>query len=320
MKKNQIIATIITAVMTITAATTTAMTAFAGSATGTTAAFTEYDLEGLDPNMAETKPTLALSRIELPINVAQENPVQAIELTVTGANRKYATTGLHIGYDERLTAVADEYGDIAEIGPAGAKLMRDQKASSRNDFFLTTGAASDHGKDGVLWTMNFQLPENIEVGDEFPIEILYRNIDGTSDLFSSSRDDDASKLMQAWVFTNGIEQGYIRITEAEIEEEELPEEPVIEEEPLVEESEEEELMLGDVNGDETINATDSSCILSTYALFQTGQDVELTPAQMKAADINRDGRVDAKDATDALRYYSYLSTGGTLEFMDFLAQ
>lgn len=315
MKKNQIIAMMVTAAMTITAATTTAMTALAGSATGVTGAFSDYNLNGLDPNMAETKPTLALSRIELPINVAQENPVQEIELTVTGADKKYAATGLHIGYDARLTPIADEYGEIAQIGPAGSKLMRDQKSGSDCTFFLTTGGARDHGKDGVLWTMEFRLPENIEVGDEFPIEILYRDIDGTSDLFSSALDGTASKLMQAWVFTNGTEQGYIKITEAE---EEIPEEPIVEEE-IIEEPEE-ELDLGDINGDGIINATDSSNILKTYALLQTGQDIELTPAQIKAADINRDGRLDAKDATDALRYYSYLSTGGDLTLVDFLAQ
>ena len=316
MKKNQIIATIITAAMTISAATTTAMNAFAGSAAGTTGSYTEYNLNGLDPNMAETKPTLAISRIELPINVAQNNPVQTVELTVSGADRKYAATGLHISFDDRLAVIADEYGDYAEIGAAGSKLMRDQKASSDTCFFLTTGGARDHGRDGVLWTMNFQLPENIEVGDEFPIEILYVFSNGTGDLFASALDNEQSKLMQAWVFTNGIEQGYIRITEAQ---EELPEEPAIEEETIVNEENAEELMLGDVNGDATINAADSSCILSTYALIQTGQDIELTETQLKAADINGDGRVDAKDATDALRYYSYLSTGGTLSIMDFLA-
>lgn len=319
MKKNQIVATIITAAMTITAATTTAMTAFADAAKGVTGKYQEYELGELDPNMAETKPTLAISRIDLPINIAEENPVQTIEVTVAGAEKKYAATGLHISYDARLAPVADEYGEVALIGPAGAKLMRDQKVAGDCSFFLTTGGARDHGKDGVLWTIDFQLPENIAVGDEFPIEILYRNINGTSDLFASSLDNAESKLMQAWVFTNGIEQGYIRITEAEIEEEELPEEPIVEEE-IIEEEPEEELALGDVNGDNIINATDSSAILSTYALLQTGQECELTAAQIKAADINGDGRLDARDASDALRYYSYLSTGGTLTFEEFLAQ
>ena len=321
MKKNQIIAMMITAAMTITAATTTAITAFAGSATGVTGMYTEYDLNGLDPNKAETKPTIALSRIELPINVAQENPVQEIELTVTGAEKKYASTGLHISYDERLTAVADEYGDVGIMGPAGSKLMQDQKANlDSRSIFLTTGGSKDNGRDGVLWTMEFRLPENIAVGDEVPIEILYRDIDGTGDLFSGKSNDEQSDLMQAWVFTNGIEQGYIRITEAEIEEPVTEEEPTIEEEPAIEEEPEEELPLGDINNDGTINATDASAILCTYALIQTGQEVELTPAQLRAADINRDGKLDARDSSDALRYYSYLSTGGTLDLIDFLAQ
>lgn len=304
MKKQNLFAMIITAAMTISFATSTALTAFAGSASGVTGKYTEYVLNGLDPNAAETKPTLSLSRIELPINVALENPVQEVELTVTGARLKYAPTGLHIGYDERLTVVNDEFGFSAELGKAGRKLAKSQSPGHDNSIFVTTSCAYDYGLDGVLWTLRFRLPETIEVGDEFPIEILYRSENGTSDVFASALDDKESNLMEAWVFTNGIEQGFIRITEAI---EVLPDEPA-----------EKELMLGDVNADNQINSKDSSYILAAYSLIQTGQDIDLSPEQIKAADINGDGKIDAKDASDALRYYSYLSTGGTLDFMDFL--
>ncbi len=317
MKKNQMIAAIITAVMTITSATATAITAFAGSAAGTTGPYSEYDLNGLDPSTAETKPTMSLRRIELPINVAQNNPVQTIELTVSGAKLKYASTGIHVSYDNRLDVVPDEFGSYADTGRAGSKLGKNVRKGIQNDLFLATMCGENYGIDGVLWTFQLRLPEELNVGDEFPIEILYRNADGTADLFASVENDEASRLMEAWLFTNGIEQGYIRITEAEAEteaQEETPEEPAIEEETPIAE----EIMVGDINGDSIINASDSSCILSTYALLQTGQNIELSEAQMKAADINNDSRVDSKDATDALRYYSYLSTGGTLSITDFL--
>ena len=307
MKKNQIIATIITAVMTITAATTTAMTAFAGSATGVTGEYQEYNLKGMDPNMAETKPTVSLSRIELPLNVAQENPVQEVEMTITGAKLKYCSTGFHIGYDERLTVVLDEFGSCANMGPAGKKLGKKDALGSNNDLFISTMCSENLGIDGVLWTFQFQLPENLEVGDKFPIEVLYRNVNGTGDIFASLENDDASHLMEAWVFTNGIEQGYIEITEPEIEE-------IPEEEP------EKEIIIGDINGDQIINASDASQILATYSLVQVGGDIPLTEAQIAAADINKDGKVDAKDASDALRYYTYLSIGGTLTIEEFLAQ
>ena len=314
MKKNQIIATIISAVMGITAVTATAMTAFAGSATGVTGKYQEYDLNGLDLNKAETKPTMSLSRIELPLNKAQENPVQTIELTVADAKLKYASTGIHVSYDNRLEVVLDDFGSCAEIGRAGAKLGKNDTLGNSNDIFVATMCSENLGIDGILWTFKFQLPEDIKVGDEFPIEILYRNSDGIADVFASLENDEASHLMEAWLFTNGIEQGYIRITEPEIEIEEEIAEPTTEEEPV------NGLALGDINGDCTINASDSSAILATYAQLQVGGELTLSEEQIIAADINGDGKLDAKDASDALRYYSYLSTGGELSIEEFLAQ
>ena len=318
MNKKQFFTSIITAVMTFTFATAAAITANAGSASGVTGKYAEYDLKGLDPNNAETKPTLAVSRIELPINEAMENPVQHIEITVTGAELKYAATGLHIGYDERLTLQLNRFGKPAKTGDASELLAKDQSVGLENDFFLTTCCSEDLGLDGVLWSFDFTLPVDLNVGDEFPIEILYRLAGDTGDLFASVLDDKASKLMEAWVFTKGIEQGYIKITEA-VEEPEIIEEPEAIEEPKTVEEPEEEILIGDINGDTVINANDASLILSSYSKLQVGAELDLTPEQMKAADINGDGKIDAKDASDALAYYSYLSTGGTATFAEFLA-
>ena len=83
-------------------------------------------------------------------------------------------------------------------------------------------------------------------------------------------------------------------------------------------SEKIEYTLGDVNEDSSINASDATLVLVNYSLLSTGEKMQLTEYQQKAADVNRDGKIDASDATMILQYYPYLSTGGKDSFADFL--
>jgi len=76
--------------------------------------------------------------------------------------------------------------------------------------------------------------------------------------------------------------------------------------------------LGDLNDDGKIDANDATLVLVNYSLLSTGEKIQLTESQQKAADVNGDGKIDASDATMILQYYSYLSTGGKDSFADFL--
>lgn len=66
--------------------------------------------------------------------------------------------------------------------------------------------------------------------------------------------------------------------------------------------------VGNVNGDDIIDANDASVILSVYALLSTGEISDLSDEQRNTADVNGDGLVDSGDASAILGYYSYLST------------
>ncbi len=59
------------------------------------------------------------------------------------------------------------------------------------------------------------------------------------------------------------------------------------------------LILGDLNGDEKINAKDARNVLLAYIGKST-----LTDEQKNAADVNNDGKVNAKDARQILRHYT----------------
>ena len=76
--------------------------------------------------------------------------------------------------------------------------------------------------------------------------------------------------------------------------------------------------LGDLNDDGKIDANDATLVLVNYSLLSTGEPIQITEDQQKAADVNGDGKIDASDATMILQYYSYLSTGDKDSFADFL--
>lgn len=60
-----------------------------------------------------------------------------------------------------------------------------------------------------------------------------------------------------------------------------------------------DVMVGDINGDKVINATDATLILQNYANIQTSVVVDA-----KIADVNKDNVVNATDATLVLQYYA----------------
>ena len=63
-------------------------------------------------------------------------------------------------------------------------------------------------------------------------------------------------------------------------------------------------VFGDVNGDGTVDATDASAVLATYASVSSGQESPLYTYQESAADINGDNFIDAVDASMILSYYA----------------
>lgn len=71
------------------------------------------------------------------------------------------------------------------------------------------------------------------------------------------------------------------------------------------------LMLGDVDGDTVINASDASLVLAEYAILITERPSILTSKSRIAADVNKDDTIDSSDAAKILIYYSASLTGGT---------
>ncbi|GEM_PF-6284076 len=76
--------------------------------------------------------------------------------------------------------------------------------------------------------------------------------------------------------------------------------------------------IGDLDGNEIINASDASLVLSEYAALSTGKESILTLEQKNISDINNDGFIDSVDASKILSYYAYQSAGGSINFEEYL--
>ena len=180
----------------------------------TAAAGEAYDTQGLDPSKSPVKPILSLSRLRVPISEVRKNPDQTIELKVSGADGKYSATGLNIQYDARLTIKKD--GDnYAEKGDACKDLTVVQK-STGNGFYFGTVSSEDKGRDGTYMTFKLTVPADTKVGDKFPIEIAYYSDESRKGSFTNAKKDENGQLMEAWVFTQGVQQGYIEVVNDEV--------------------------------------------------------------------------------------------------------
>ena len=80
------------------------------------------------------------------------------------------------------------------------------------------------------------------------------------------------------------------------------------------------IMRGDVNFDEKIDARDVAIVLDEYAGISTGTDTRLSEIQTTCADADGDGKVTASDAAGILEYYAAASAGRTDSFDEFMAQ
>lgn len=70
------------------------------------------------------------------------------------------------------------------------------------------------------------------------------------------------------------------------------------------------ILMGDVNFDGTVDATDASLVMSEYTTTATGGEGTFTDEQKIAADMNSDGTVDASDASTILDVYMENQTSG----------
>ena len=148
-----------------------------------------YDTEGLDLSAATVKPTLSLNTISVPVSEAIKNPVQKIELKVSGADEKYSSTGVIIKFDPRLTLVKNgtegfEFGDVCK------GMSREVTRIDGSSYYISTMSNKNSGKDGTLVSFEVSIPSDARLDDVFPIEIAYSDDNGSKCMFRNFDNND----------------------------------------------------------------------------------------------------------------------------------
>jgi hypothetical protein len=250
----------------------------------------------LDANSSALKPIISIEKKT--VFMSDISAPQTVNVSLKGSKRKYDSVGLHFIYDSRLKVIKNEYDESVTYN---GNLSFECMDLGNNEIFISN--MGSQGKDGdALWQITFVLPENAKPGDLYPIGIEYRTMFITEDCFNNHYCTTEGKLMEAWLFTKGINNGYINV------EENIADDTIIED----------IINTGDVNGDGMINAVDASRVLVMYAALNAGA-AEVSENDMAVCDINKDNMLNAVDASLILAYYANLNADPTLTLESFLA-
>ena len=121
----------------------------------------------------------------------------AVNITLSGddLSNHWSASGLHIGYDTRLTLTNKTSGDaVSNLS------IQSGNTSVSGVIFAATAGSSDKGRTGVMYTLHFTLPANAKAGDVYPIGIYYDGTDsGRKDLFTNVNQDEVGKQMQSYL-------------------------------------------------------------------------------------------------------------------------
>lgn len=160
---------------------------------------------GEDKSGSDEGPVLSLSSVE-------GKPGETVNVTfsVSGADEKWSSCGIHILYDEALTCVASENASTSPDCITGAavadmtatisllwiedridELIENKKYSV---FFAAVGEG-DVGRDGDIVEYKFIIPENAEPGTVYDIEFFIRE----GDMFTNAASDEE---FQEYAFSN----------------------------------------------------------------------------------------------------------------------
>lgn len=160
-------------------------------------------------------PVLALSSAE-----GKAGETVDVTFSVSGADKKWSASGVHILYDENLVCVPSESDPEAPKMTLGAAVdemtacialiwtedkiqeLIDKKMDS---VFFCSAASGDLGKDGDIATFSFTIPQNAEAGTVYNLEFFFRE----GDMFVNNANDED---FQEYAFSHS-KNGSITVTE-----------------------------------------------------------------------------------------------------------
>lgn len=177
--------------------------------------------ESSDFSDSEEKPVLKISETEISYSELdhRNGTYVPVEYSVSGLKNGWASSGIHIAYDNRLEVEKDftdcpafEKGDASEnmfymvtISWQGENPPDEIPDKTMDNFSVITADSDNNGDNGVIAKFNFKVPADANAGDVYRIEFFRYN----TDCFRNTDNDSA---MEEYAFNNW-QNGYIKITE-----------------------------------------------------------------------------------------------------------
>lgn len=174
------------------------------SSAGTAASSAENSSSESSKAQAKKGPVLAIDNVE-----AKAGETVEVSVSLSGADGKWAMCGVHMTYDNRLECIAiadDPMTPDFEKGEAVLDMMAfvsmiwlenlDQELIDANDgcLFFTTMGDGDCGKDGVIATYKFKVPDDAQPGEVYELGFYYRE----GDMFVNAANDNPTLQEQAF--------------------------------------------------------------------------------------------------------------------------
>ncbi|MBQ6180313.1 MAG: NPXTG-anchored protein [Ruminococcus sp.] len=166
----------------------------------------------IDPSSYSANgPEVKIDKIEVDASVAP-NSIQTVNISYDGPEKVVSTIAFHILWDTRME-VQEYRGN--QVSDAQDALNGFSTQVTKIEPGLVSVASSAGGNElyaGKIYKMQFKLPADAKGGDIYPIGIRYQYDGKTGDLFYDENQSANGKLHMAYVFTQGIENGYIKVT------------------------------------------------------------------------------------------------------------
>lgn len=149
----------------------------------------------------------APNKAKMTVPTVEAEPGSEVTIPIKVTADSWCASGIHVEYSPYYLELVDaSWSDDVKSSALGGGNI---KKNTDNVFFTTAGVENVNISEYAYLT--FKVKNSTNVGYFLPISIKYH----TGDLFTTCENDKSDKLMQAYLFTQGITNGGIKVVSPE---------------------------------------------------------------------------------------------------------
>lgn len=180
-----------------------------------------------------------------------------LKIDISGAPRRWSTMGFVLDYDSKLTPTYNGSKVKVKWDEAVTSLSHSaEENKNTSQLVICTIGKYDMGTDGTIATIPFKIPDDVSGINDYTFSINYNG----GELFTDIKDSESARLMQAYLFTKGLDNTKITVDSGG--------------ETTTENT---DILIGDANCDGEVNIADATAIIQAignkdkYRLSEQGE-------------------------------------------------